>query len=366
MIAASLMLVACSPGPRTTASRTTPAEQSRSRVGGEKFSHAETNGVYCWKTVFDPDTTDYDFLHKHDIGRIYLRMFDVSLDDQIGGDKTVPNASVIVPYETASGLKSRLASTEFVPVVYITLDALKNAKGHEGRLAGNIVTRVKNMCTYNSLPNVSGLQLDCDWTESTEQSFFSLCDSVKIEIGKRRLEWTLSSTIRLHQLVRKVPPVDYGVLMVYNTGSYKDPDAANSIIDVKDVEPYLKNLSGYPLHLDIAYPTYSWQLLYHNRKFAGLLNGVPLSDTAKFRHIEGTNTYRCLEDLPHNKTVIRKGDIVRSETSEYENIVAVKTLIEQKLGGRPHGNVLYHLDLNNLSKYSDNEIENIFSVASSK
>lgn len=357
LIAASLMLVACSPGTRTKA--TTESRRN-------KPSHVETNSVYCWKTVFAPDSSDFNFLRKHDIGRIYLRMFDVSLDDQIAGDKTVPNASVVVPYETASSLQSQLPSTEFVPVVYVTLDALKNAKGREGRLAGNIVTRVKNMCSYNSLPNVSGLQLDCDWTESTEQSFFSLCDSVKYEIGKQKLNWALSSTIRLHQLARETPPVDYGVLMVYNTGSYKDPDAANSIIDVNDVEPYLKNLSGYRLHLDIAYPTYSWQLLYHKRKFAGLLNGLPLSDTAKFQHIEGINNYRCLEDLPHNKTVIRKGDIVRSESSEYESVMAVKTLIEQKLGSRSHGNVLYHLDLNNLSKYSDNEIENIFSVASSK
>ena len=323
------------------------------------FSHSEKNSVYYWKTVFAPDSSDFAYIRQHNIGRIYLRMFDVSVDNLAYGDKTVPNASVRIPEETYCILKDSLNSVEFVPTVYITLNALKEAKGHEGRLAKNIVTRVKNMCSYNALPNVSGLQLDCDWTTSTERSFFSLCDSVRYEIKQENLKWNLSSTIRLHQLSRETPPVDYGVLMVYNTGNFSDPDADNSILNEKDIMPYLKHLDDYPLHLDVAYPTYSWQLLFHKRQFVGLLNGVEVFDTTKFKPSSRHHTYKCLEDYPYKEMIIRKGDEIRVETSEYQDIIRVKTMIEQRISN--HSNILYHFDLRNFSKYTDNEINNIFS-----
>lgn len=332
------------------------------------FSHEEKNSVYYWKTVFAPDSSDFAFIRKHDIGCIYLRMFDVSVDNVsiIDGSRTVPNATVRIPDEIYSILNDSLGFIEFISVVYITLDAMKDAKAHEGQLAKNIVTRVKNMCLYNELPNVSGLQLDCDWTASTKQSFFALCDSVQYEIRKQKLTWNLSSTIRLHQLAQEAPPVDYGVLMVYNTGDFSDPDAANSILDPKDIKPYLKYLSDYPLHLDVAYPTYSWQLLFHKRQFVGLLNGINVQDSTKFKIMKNRHTYQCLEDFPYKEIAIRKGDEIRTETSNYQDIMNVKAMIEQELSNNQHSNILYHFDLRNFSKYTDDEINKILSTSKAK
>ena len=325
--------------------------------------HRELNSVYYWKTVFHLDSADIDFIKKHDIGRIYLRMFDVSEDTYAHAidEKTVPNASVRIDYPENYLIEDSLGDKEFVPVVYVTLDALKAMKGHEGTLARNIVTRVRNMCEYHSIPNVCELQLDCDWTKSTEKSYFTLCDSVKQGIADLQLPWRLSSTIRLHQLSSNVPPVDNGVLMVYNTGSFNAPDAANSSIAAKDVEPYLKHLSDYQLHLDVAYPAYSWQLLFRRRQFVGLLNGLNLTDTTQFS-FRGRNDYVAKRDIPYNDRLILKGDMVRQEISEYEDISKVKRMIDTKLSNREHSNILYHLDSNNLSKYSDNEVNEIFSV----
>lgn len=326
--------------------------------------HKELNSVYYWKTVFHLDSADIVFIKKHDIGRIYLRMFDVSEDTYAFAidEKTVPNASVRIDYPDDYLLEESLSDTEFVPVVYVTQNALKAMKGHEGVLARNIVTRVRNMCEYNGIPNVSELQLDCDWTKSTEKSYFALCESVKLSIANLQLPWRLSSTIRLHQLSSDVPPVDNGVLMVYNTGSFNDPDAANSIIDAKDVEPYLKHLSNYPLHLDVAYPTYSWQLLFRKRQFIGLLNGLNLTDTTQFSS-RGGNVFVAKRDIPYNDRLILKGDMVRQETSEFEDISNVKRMIDRKLSNREHSNILYHLDSKNLSKYSGDEIKKILSAS---
>lgn len=217
------------------------------------------------------------------------------------------------------------------------------------------------MCEYNALPNVGELQLDCDWTATTESSFFSLCDSVKQSLASLGLPWRLSSTIRLHQLMRKVPPVDNGVLMVYNTGSFDNPDAENSIISLADVEPYVKHLSNYPLHLDVAYPTYSWQLLFRKRQFLGLVNGLNLADSTQFTQ-GGNHVYSARRDIPYNNRIIRAGDMVRQETSPYNDILAVKNCIERQLIDRPHSNILYHLDSKNLSKYMADEIDNLYST----
>lgn len=326
--------------------------------------HEGVNSVYYWKTVFHLDSADIAFIKKHDIGRIYLRMFDVSEATYATAidEKTVPNASVRIDYPDNYLLEDSLSDKEFVPVVYVTQNALKAMKGHEGVLARNIVTRVRNMCEYNSIPNVNELQLDCDWTQSTEKSYFALCDSVKHGIAYLQLPWRLSSTIRLHQLSGNVPPVDNGVLMVYNTGSFNDPDVANSIIATKDVEPYLKHLSDYQLNLDVAYPAYSWQLLFRKRKFIGLMNGLNLTDTTQFTP-RGGNVYVTKRNIPYNDRLILKGDMVRQETSEFEDISKVKRMIDTRLSNRDHSNILYNLDSKNLSKYSDNEINEIFQFA---
>lgn len=332
-------------------------------------AHPEKNAVYYWKTTFNTDSADCDLLHRHKIGRVYMRMFDVVPDKYPYDDKienrVVPNASIRI-CDPRNRLAKDFAGIEFVPVVYVTLEALKAMKGHEGTLASNIVTRVHNMCEYNGLRNVSELQLDCDWTTSTEKSFFSLCDSTRRILRKEKSAekegWSLSSTIRLHQLARKAPPVDRGVLMVYNTGNFDNPDAANSIIDADDVQPYLKRLSSYNLHLDVAYPTYSWQLLFRDRRFVGLMDNADLTDTTAFKRRAASNVYIARRDVPYNNTVIHAGDMVRAETSSFADIVRVKDMIEQCLSERPHSNILYHLDFENLSKYTPNEINKILST----
>ena len=339
----------------------TPAVES---IAPEIATHSEMPAVYHWKTTFDLDSAEHQFLLTHGIRRIYLRMFDV---DDVAGE-AIPIATTEIhsfyfpwkdDYEQLNS-----DSVYFVPTIYITLDALKLAKGRETDLAEKIVERVKNMCSYHDddLTHIEALQLDCDWTTSTRESFFALCSATSKAIASKGLPWQLSSTIRLHQLRQSPPPVDYGVLMVYNTGSFSDPDASNSIINLADVEPYLKFLPAYPLHLDVAYPTYSWQLLFRNRQFIGLLEGVDTNDRERFAPA-GANSFRALSDVPFRNIIIRRGDIIRCESSRFSEIAPIKALIEKRLARRPHSNILYHLDSKNLSTFSPNEIDSLLSVA---
>lgn len=322
------------------------------------------NAVYYWKTVFDLSGREMSFLREHDVKKIYLRLFDVTVNPVPSNicERTVPNASVKIGQDYMAGkLTAYMPEVEIIPVVYITIEALKSMKYDEEILADNIVERVRRMCSYHDISGVKELQIDCDWTLSTEESFFRLCGAVKSAVAERGLRWALSSTIRLHQLRRPVPPVDRGVLMIYNTGSFNNPDTQNSIISKDDVEPYMAYLPHYTLPLDMAYPTYSWQLLFRERHFIGLLRNVCTGDTAAFSPGRG-NTHIAKRDIYSGNIAIRKGDIVRTETSGFDNIAEVKQLVEDALGSKPHNNILYHLDSTNLSKYSDDEINHIYSA----
>ena len=67
----------------------------------------------------------------------------------------------------------------------------------------------------------------------------------------------LSATIRLHQLKfigeSGIPPVDKGLLMCYNMGDLHRLRISNSILETAELKKYIKQLSVYPLKLDVAF-----------------------------------------------------------------------------------------------------------------
>ena len=198
-----------------------------------------------------------------------------------------------------------------------------------------IVERLRAMATHNKFGKIREMQLDCDWTTSTQQSYFKLCEASRDLLKADSI--ALSSTIRLHQLSQTAPPVDRGVLMLYNTGNLKSIDTQNSILDIRDVEPYLKKKIEYPIPLDYVYPTFGW--------------GVKFYEYGDFKFIVSN---------PETET-IEEGETMRIERPAVEEILAVKKLVENKLGKPSRGNIIYHLDKEQLKHYSEDEINKIFS-----
>ena len=327
--------------------------KNNSSTAAGRSVHNEANSIYYWKTTLALDSVEREFLRCHDVKRAYVRFFDVVTDKSATAMETVvPNATI--------HFNDTLPVKGIIPVVYITLDAMRSMKGDEKKWAEKISDRARNICAYNNLGKLWELQLDCDWTEDTRDSFFELCREVRNRICENNEGiGKVSSTIRLHQLSQPAPPVDYGVLMVYNTGSFKNPDAANSILDPADVKPYLKKLGSYPLHLDVAYPAYEWQLLFRDNNFTGLLRYELPDSTGILKHTGG-NRYVLTRDTLVGETYLKKGDVIRRESSPAHTVLEVKKLIDSKLGNRPHSNVIYHLDNRNLSKYTSDEIKDIY------
>lgn len=332
------------------------ANQSEIRMDSisKAFSHRECNSIYYWKTTLKLDSLRTErFVKKHNIGRAYLRFFDIVPDKSpLATEALIPNATLTV--------NDSLPVGEIIPVVYITDDAIKEMKNREGVWAQKIVERVSNMYSYYDFGNLMEIQLDCDWTQNTEPIFFELCKAVKTALQKKNPNGVVSSTIRLHQLKSDAPPVDYGVLMLYNTGSFRNPGAENSILSIDDVKPYFSNLSSYPLHLDFAYPTYSWNLVFRDGQFYGILR-TDITELTKVLRKVSSNKYSVTKDYIINGIALRKGDVIRCEDSPIETVIEVKNLIENKLGdNQNHSNIIYHFDPQNLSKYNDNEIASIF------
>lgn len=313
---------------------------------------ASCNAIYHWKTTFSPTAAEEEFISGHNVGRLYVRMFDVAPDRS-----WLDPSDRIVPVATTVFRKPVPSDVEIVPTVYITLEAMRAIKGSEAEYADRIVRRIMAMVAANDIGNVGEVQLDCDWTRTTRDSYFALCRSVRDSLHARGIE--LSSTIRLHQLRDECPPVDRGVLMLYNTGALTDAGETNSILDYAAAAPYLEK-AHYALPLDFAYPAFAWGVWFRGGEFRAILRTTDFSDTHYYRPMSD-GTYMVMADHYLESHCLKRGDRIRLETSRPDEIMKVKQLAETVLKRKEYSVILYHLDSLTLSKFTDNEIDKLYS-----
>ena len=265
----------------------------------ERQELTEGNAVYFWRTDLRLDSTEQSFLQRYHINKVYCRYFDVVIDEE--GTDPKPNATI--------AFSSTLSdSIELIPTVYITENCMHQK--HPG-LAEKIVKRIRQMNETNDIKHVSEIQIDCDYTSKSRKNYYQFLDEVKEAWGQ-----TLSTTIRLHQLSMEAPPVDYGVLMIYNTGDPRKWEERNPILDIRDVQPYLKQLDSYPLPLAAAYPVYQW--------------------------------VRTIRNIRIEHTV------------EAEEILRVKQAVEKKRSNLKNVIITYHLDKDNINRYKPETYEEIY------
>lgn len=269
----------------------------------------EENAVYYWRTDLRLDSTERAFLATYNIKKVYCRYFDVVINDTATGP--MPNATIHFNDTLPDGV-------ELIPTVYITENCMHQP--HKG-LAQKLVQRIKQMNETNDIKNVHEIQIDCDYTERSRQTYYEFLKEVRaawLEPNNPDNTSThiLSTTIRLHQLAMEAPPADYGVLMLYNTGDPRKWTERNPILDIRDVSPYLKRLDDYPLPLAAAYPVYSW-----------------------LRVIQGVNVVH---------------------TVEAAEILQVKEAVEKKRQGLKRSIITYHLDKENINRYKPKTYEAIY------
>lgn len=277
--------------------------------------------VYYWQTTLRLDSVERNFLQKHDVNKVYCRYFDVVLNSD---GQPQPNATL--QFED-----SFPDSIEIVPVVYILNDCFKHPADNLAELTFN---RIMKMSEVNNVKNVSGVQIDCDWTMSTRQNFFDFMTKLLTLCHNRKLQ--LSSTIRLHQLSQTPPPADYGVLMVYNTGDVTKKSVDKPILDIKDIKPYMRYLKNYKLKLSAAYPIFSWKVLFRGDRYVGIMH----SD----------------DDLP-----VLPGDNIVIRQPEMEDIGKAQKAVNAARKDVNNEIILYDLGDRNIKRFVFGNIERIYS-----
>ena len=270
-------------------------------TGCKQSEMPEENAVYYWRTEWRTDSLERTFLQQYHINKVYCRYFDVVMNSD---GEPMPNATIRFVQGQQDGIK-------LIPTVFITENCMHQP--HKG-LAKKLVDRIVQMNETNDISGVDEVQIDCDFTARNRKNYYDFLQQVRDEAKKHGMR--LSTTIRLHQLSMPVPPVDYGVLMIYNTGDPNKFNERNPILDMRDVQPYLRYLSGYDLPLAAAYPTFRW-----------------------IRNFEGVH-------LEH--------------TVEADEILKVKAAVEKKRPELKATILTYHLDKDNIDHYKPETYEAIY------
>lgn len=296
----------------------------RSARGGEE------RAMYYWRTTLSLDSAERRFLSEHHVGRLYVRYFDVVMD---AGGQPMPNATIAFA-------DSLPAAVEVVPTVFITNDCMASAHPD---LARKLVERVAQMNETHDVAGVRELQIDCDWTLRTRRQFFAFLDEVRTLARQRG--WQLSATIRLHQLSQPVPPVDRGVLMVYNTGDVTRLDCQHPILDLADVRAYVPQVAGYKLPLTAAYPLFTWRVLF--RPVGGDASGA-----ATYRYV---GIMHGDDDLP-----VMAGDTIVTRRPDMAHLMEARRVLARQRSDLHREVILYDLSTNNITLFNPDDYETIF------
>ena len=311
------------------------------------------NSVYFWKTVFELDSIENQFVNDLKIEKIYIRYFDVILDKKSG--KIKPNATIRFKQKPPENLQT-------VPTVFITENCLQY---NLDTLYKILADRILQINETHRLGAVSEIQIDCDYTKKSMEKYYGFLSLLKDYLKQKNIK--LSVTIRLHQLSMKTPPCDYGVLMLYNTGNYKDKKCENPILGFKETEPYLKNLKKYPLKMRTAFPNFAWQLLFKKGVFNNILYSQNLADTAMFEKA-GENVFkvRRSKDIPVYMStdafnvMLNYGDTVYAKKAEFAEIKKVIGKIKKLRPEILRNVIIYDLNSMNINNLKREEYEKIF------
>lgn len=308
--------------------------------------------AYWWKTTWNPDSTEQDFVNRMQIKKIYMRFFDVAPD----GKSNVPKPKATIQFS-----QPVTDSVKIIPTVFITESCMQLDIDQMPKI---LAYRILQMCETNDIHNVDEIQIDCDWKESSQEKYFKFLDDLRKILKDKNIR--LSATIRFHQLRMTPPPVDYGVLMAYNTGNISLPPHRNPVLSYRHAEPYLKLLKDYDLPLCAAYPNFSYQLLYNDGALRAILYNEDTADATKFRHV-ADNEYestanRLIVNTPEpgsSLTQIQHGDKLLTFKAEYDEIAAVKRVIDSLRPSMSAQTILYDINSRNINNLTTEQYEKI-------
>ncbi len=315
---------------------------------------------YYWRSVLKFNNYEKQQLDSLNIKTLYIKFFDVVWDET---RKDAMPVSKLLADKNSLAIIPQHRTFTVIPTVFITNECMQKIDSAQIQsLAQNIHSLILQLTESYSFTNIAEVQFDCDWTAATKNNYFLLLE--KIKAFWKNTTIPISATIRLHQIKfltkTGIPPVDKGLLMCYNMGNLKDPASSNSIIETKELKKYIGNLASYPLALDVALPLFDWKVLFRNAQYSGLIRDLSSSIFTDAFTKKNGNRYEILKDTLLQGYELKKGDIVKDEQSNYDEIISAASEISNRLKNTQIRVALYHLDSVLLSKYTSHELENIY------
>jgi hypothetical protein len=315
---------------------------------------------YYWKTTLQFDTADAGLADQMRSQHFFLRYFDV---DWSAGYATAVPTGVLEISDTRGWDKKTVT-----PTVYITNRTFTQIKEQDilvlaskvarkiAQINEDLESRIFNYSYYNRFPErltweersdiidslkrdwskkIVEIQIDCDWTLSTRDKYFTFLKSLQ----ESAPDFAITSTLRLHQYRDRktmgIPPVKKVMLMCYNTGDPKKMSESNAILDANIVKQYLKG-KKYPLEMELALPQFNWGAWYRAGVFQGLLRDLSPSTpgTETYLQKEEDNQYRVKQDTVIRQDYLREGDLIRMDGNTPEQMQETLKVIKEKLRGR--------------------------------
>ncbi len=327
---------------------------------------------YFWKNTLAENTLDTNLLNELKVKKLYIKLFDIGWRE---GEGVLPISSL------AGDIRLIPSYIELVPTVFITNEAfIKTPKSDIQILSRNVFNSLKHYfdeslpaskslsnekqdkLDFNRFSKVKEIQIDCDWSEKTREKYFQLLKNLKTFLPD---SVKISVTIRLHQVKYRaktgVPPVDKGMLMMYNILNPTEFNERNSIFDEKEARSYLKNQKAYPLTLDLALPLFSWAITYRHNKFFELLNGVTRYEADNAKWLEKNNRfYMFNRDTVLQNHYFRMGDLLKIEDVTPSVLRTCTELARPIIGNDTLNISFFHFDSNLIHDITPTVIQKVY------
>ncbi|KAF2331249.1 hypothetical protein DM444_12635 [Flavobacterium ginsenosidimutans] len=300
--------------------------------------------------MFKFSKIEKEVLEENNVSKLYVRYFDIGLH---------PESKFPIPISPIR-FEINPSGYTIVPVVFIQNKVMLQKNLDVEDLAQKTFDFIEQINSKNKIVSQE-IQIDCDWSLESKENYLKFIKSFK-KLSRKKL----SATIRLHQVKyfkkTKIPSVDSGVLMYYNMGSIA-PDSLNSIYDQKVAERYLKSLKKYPLHLDFAFPIYSWGVHIRNNKVIGLRSKMNRKELEEDSNFEKTSPifFRAKQSNYKNGVFYEENDLLKIEEITKDDLKEMAEDLQGNLIEKPNEIIFYDLDEFNLNNYEKNTFEQIIS-----
>lgn len=301
---------------------------------------------YYWKQKYSLNQEQQHLLSDCQSEELFVKFFDVVLAENTG----VPHPVSIVQFEQQPKQK-------IIPCVYIQNAVFKSLKQPD-LLAKNVLKLIHSIADKNHL-KLYELQIDCDWSETTETAYFDFLRKLQRYDSKLQI----TSTIRLHQIKYQaetgVPPVKKGVLMCYNMDDLDQFRTDNSIISVETLKKYITASTKYPIELDLALPIYQWGLVFRLGKLTLIANDISEKELKEPRFTKiKSHVYEVNQNGYLNDSYLCKGDLLRLETSSPETLYTIANYFNES-DLTFNRLILFHISQQHISPYDENSIQKI-------